>query len=193
LVAMLPCRNNGCRRGGFTLVEMLVVVAIISIMSMAVVAEMHGTFQDALLRSTGRELANAFNLASSRAISVNRPHRIRLDRFAHRYVLERSTRGGSEFHPAQDIPGASGPLDSRIRIQVLEPGVTGPDDAGQEPSEASENTPAFPTMQTEEVTFYPDGTADSRQIVLTDRDGFRLALRINPITSRVQITAMPHP
>ncbi|HTA29795.1 MAG TPA: GspH/FimT family pseudopilin [Candidatus Cybelea sp.] len=190
---MLPCRNNGGLHSGFTLVEMLVVVAIISIMSMAVVAEMHGTFQDALLRSTGRELANAFNLASSRAISVNRPHRIRLDRLARRYVLERSTRGGSEFHLAQDIPGGTGPLDSRIKIQVLEPGVTGPDDAGQQPSEASENTAAFPTTQTEQVTFYPDGTADSRQIVLTDRDGFRLALRINPITSRVQITAMPHP
>jgi type II secretion system protein H len=82
---------------GFTLVEMLVVVVIISIMSVAVVAEMHGTFQDALLRSTSRELADAFNLASSRAISVNRPHRIRLDRLEHRYVLERSTRGGTDF------------------------------------------------------------------------------------------------
>ena len=45
----------------------------------------------------------------------------------------------------------------------------------------------------EAVTFYPDGTADARQIELTDRDGFRLALRINPVTSRVQVTAMEHP
>lgn len=182
------------KKDGFTLVEMLVVVVIISIMSMAVVAEMHGTFQDALLRATSRELADAFNLASSRAISVNRPHRIRLDELAHRYVLERSARGGTDFHPAPDIRGGTGPLDSRISIRVLQPGVTGPDDAGQEPEGDSANPADFPSMQMEEaVTFYADGTADSRQIVLTDRDGFRRILRINPITSRVQITAMPRP
>jgi prepilin-type N-terminal cleavage/methylation domain-containing protein len=191
---MRSSRNNGDRRRGFTLVEMLVVVAVISIMSVAIVAEMHGTFQDALLRSTSRELAGVFNLASSRAISINRPHRIRLDRVAHRYVLERSTRGGADFHPAQDVPGGSGTLDPRITIRILEPGVNAPDDAGQEPSGNSGNAGGFPSSQPEEaVTFYPDGTADARQIELADRDGFRLALRINSITSRVQITAMEHP
>ena len=44
----------------------------------------------------------------------------------------------------------------------------------------------------ESVTFYADGTADERQIELADRDGFRLALRINPVTSRVKVTAMGH-
>ena len=93
---------------GFTLVEMLVVVVIVSIMSVAIIAEMRGTFQDALLRSTSRELAAAFSLASSRAISINRPHRIRLDQTAHRYFLERSMRGGTDFSPARDVPGGSG-------------------------------------------------------------------------------------
>jgi type II secretion system protein H len=179
---------------GFTLVEMLVVVVIVSIMNVAIVAEMHGTFQDALLRSTGRELAGACNVASSRAIAINRPHRIRLDRFAHRYFLEKSTRGGADFYPAQDTPGSSGALDSRITIHIREPGVDSPDDAGQEPSENSGGQGEFPSNFSEDsVTFYPDGTADARQIELTDRDGFRLALRINPITSRVQIKAMEHP
>jgi len=191
---MRSSRNNGGRRRGFTLVEMLGVVAIISSRSMAIVAEMHGTFQDALLRSTSRELAGAFNLASSRAISVNRPHRIRLDRLTHRYFLERSTRGGSEFRPARDVPGGSGTLDARITIQILAGGVNEPDDAGQEPSGDSASPEDFPSLLAQEaVTFYPDGTADSRQIELTDRDGFRLGLRINPITSRVQITAVRHP
>jgi type II secretion system protein H len=191
---MRRSRNKGGSRRGFTLVEMLVVVVIISIMSMAIIAEMHGTFQDALLRSTGRELAGAFNLASSRAISVSRPYRIRLDNAAHRYFLERAARGRADFRLARDVPGNSGTLDSRIAIQVLEPGLTAPDDAGQEPPEVAGNTADLPPIRPEEaVTFYPDGTADARQIQLTDRDGFRLALRINPITSRVQITALGHP
>jgi prepilin-type N-terminal cleavage/methylation domain-containing protein len=178
----------------FTLVEMLVVVIIVSIMSVAIIAEMRGTFQDALLRSTSRELAAAFNLASSRAISVNQPHRIRLDQLAHRFLLERSIRGGSDFFPARDVPGGSGTLDPRISIAFREPGVDSPDDAGEEPSGDSANPDGVPPIGLEEaVTFYPDGTADARQIELADRDGFRLALRINPVTSRVQISTMEHP
>jgi type II secretion system protein H len=187
-------QNNGGSRRGFTLVEMLVVIAIISIMSVVIVGELHGTLQDALLRSTSRELAGAFNLASSRAISINRPHRIRIDTLTHRFFLERSARGGSDFRPAQDVPGNSGNLDGRITIHVLEPGVNAPDDAGQEPAAAPANPVDFPSFNPEEaVTFYPDGTADDRKVELTDRDGFRLSLRINPVTSRVQVTAMPHP
>lgn len=184
---------SATRERGFTLVEMLVVVVIVSIMSVAIIAEMRGTYQDALLRSTSRELAGAFNLASSRAISINRPHRIRLDRAAHRYFLERSLRNAADFFPARDVPGGSGTLDSRITIAIREPGVDSPDDAGGEPAGDSGNPGGFPSIGLEEaVTFYPDGTADARRIELADRDGFRLALRINPITSRVQITAMEH-
>jgi prepilin-type N-terminal cleavage/methylation domain-containing protein len=180
--------------GGFTLVEMLVVIVIVSIMSVAIVAEMHGTFQEALLRSTSRELAGACNLASSRAISINRPHRIRLDRLAHRYFLEKSRRGGTDFYPATDTPGSSGTLDPRIAINILQPGVNSPDDAGQEPSGNAGGQGEFSSNPSEEsLTFYPDGTADARQIELADRDGYRLALRINPVTSRVQITAVEHP
>jgi len=178
----------------FTLIEMLVVVVIVSIMSVAIVAEMHGTYQDALLRATGRELAAACNAASSRAISVNRPHRIHLDRPGHRYILERGARGGSDFFPVRDVPGGSGTLDARITINILEPGVNAPDDAGGEPPEGSGNAGQLASGGLEDaITFYADGTADARQIELADRDGFRLALRINPITSRVQITAMGRP
>jgi type II secretion system protein H len=194
LVGMEWNPNNGSGSRGFTLVEMLVVVAIISIMSVAIVAEMHGTFQDALLRSTSRELAGACNVASSRAIAINRPHRLRLDRFGHRYFLERSARGGSDFFPARDIPGGSGTLDAHITLQIREPGINSPDDAGDEPPGDSGNSSGLPfNPSAESVTFYPDGTADDRQIELTDQDGFRLALRINPITSRVQVKRMEHP
>ena len=40
------------------------------------------------------------------------------------------------------------------------------------------------------ITFYADGTADAQEIRLRDREGFQLALRINPITARVRITEL---
>ena len=194
-MACKPKKSGGLH--GFTLVEMLVVVVIISIMSAAIVAEMHGTFQDALLRATSRALAGACNVASSRAISVNRPYRVRIDRFARRYFLESSSRGGSQFSPAKDLPGGSGTLDSHITIHVLEQGMKPPDDNGEGPNDNSGSSGVssdFSSSPLEEaVTFYPDGTADDRMIELVDRDGYRLGLRINPITSRVQVKAVEHP
>jgi hypothetical protein len=41
------------------------------------------------------------------------------------------------------------------------------------------------------ILFNPDGTADAREIRLRDRDGFRLGLRINPVTARIHIVELP--
>jgi Tfp pilus assembly protein FimT len=160
----------------------MVVLIIIGIMSAAIMAEMHGTMADALLRSTSRDLLGAFDVASSRAVSVNRPHRIRLDQTTHRFYLERSARGGTDFFPVRDLPGSEGALDARISIVIRQPVMGAADDAEEEPA-------AGPVAagQGESVTFYEDGTADAREIVLTDRDGFTLALRINPVNARAEI------
>ena len=42
------------------------------------------------------------------------------------------------------------------------------------------------------ISFYSDGTADSAELLLRDKQGFRFALRINPITSRVKILDLGH-
>ena len=39
----------------------------------------------------------------------------------------------------------------------------------------------------EAVTFYADGTADAGEIVLRDRQGFRLGLRVHGATGRVEL------
>ncbi len=49
---------------------------------------------------------------------------------AHRYFLERGTRGSTDFVPVRDVPGGSGTLDSRITIHILERPSLRPDDAG---------------------------------------------------------------
>src|SRR6516162_8771785 len=45
---------------GFTLVELMVVIVLIGILSAMILPNMKGTYGDALLRSTSRELVNAF-------------------------------------------------------------------------------------------------------------------------------------
>ena len=55
----------------------MVVIASIGIMTAMMIPEMKGTFQDALLRSTSRELINVFDLAYTR-VSLNQLRRVRM-------------------------------------------------------------------------------------------------------------------
>lgn len=167
----------------------MVVVVLIGVLSAVIIPEMKGTFEDVLLRSTSRELVDVFSMASSRAISLNQLHRVRLDPHTGRYVMEKRVRenpDGDEFAPVKDVPGSEGVLDTRIAIQVGRPGELSP--APQDAPAAEEDLAPQPPI--EAIAFYPDGTADATELQLRDRQGFRLALRINPITAHVQIVEM---
>ena len=165
----------------------MVVMVLIGIMTALILPEMKGTYEESLLRSTSRELVSACGLASSRAISLNQAHRLQLDRRTGHYSIER-LRSNDRSVPAHEALGSEGELDTRILIQIHNSG----DDASD--SAAPPGVPANPESQSanrksppDSITFYPDGTADASEIVLRDRDGFRLALRINPVTARVRI------
>jgi len=184
--------SRGEARTAFTLIELMVVVVLIGVLSAVIIPEMKGTFEDALLRSTSRELVNAFSLASSRAISLNQLHRVRLDPRTGRYVVEKrihESPDGDEFEPVKDISGSEGDLDSRITIQIHRPGEAPPASGSENapaPAAAAPDTAAAP-VSVESISFYGDGTADPAELLLQDRQGFRVGLRVNRITSRVQI------
>jgi Tfp pilus assembly protein FimT len=163
----------------------MVVIVLIGILSALIIPELKGGYQDALLRSTSRNLVNAFSIASSRAVSMNQLHRVRLDAKTGRYVIEKRTREtaqGDEYAPLKDVSEAEGTLDTRISIRVRSP-----EQMPADSSESASSTEAAngPTLDT--ISFYSDGTADAAELLLRDRQGFRLLLRINSTTSRVKI------
>src|ERR1039457_6279915 len=177
------------RRGrtGFTLMELMVVVVIIGIMTAMMIPEMKGTFQDALLRSTSRELINVFDLAYSRAVSLNQLRRVRLDEKSGRYLVEKQVveNGQENFVPADDVPGGKGELDPRIAVEFHQPGEISSSTDGASDAPVSSGDPGGVA-----ISFYPDGTADGGDITLRDREGFRLMLHINPVTARVHVVEM---
>ena len=170
------------KRRAFTLIELVIVVVIVGIAAAVIVPEMKGGYQDALLRSTSRELVNVFNIASSRAVSLNQLHRVRIEAGTGRYVIERRTRetlNGDEYKPLDDVSEAEGTVDKRILVRVHNL------DDSPAAAPASENSEARADIDS--ISFYSDGTADSVELLLRDKEGYRMALRINPITAHVKI------
>jgi len=182
LAAAGPARAHG----GFTLMELMVVIVIIGIMTALMIPEMKGSYGDAVLRSPSRELINVFELAYSRAVSLNQIRRVRLDESSGRYLVEKQVfvNGSEDFVPADDVPGNRGRLDPRITVEFHQPGEV----AGETGAPAEAPAPGTISGQSI-IAFYPDGTADGGAVVLRDRDGFQLRLQINPVTARVQIAA----
>lgn len=172
-------------KSGFTLMELMVVLVVIGIMTAMIIPEMKGSFEDALLRSSSRRLVDVFSLTYSQAVSANQLHRVRFEPQTGRYVVERRglDKGQQEFIPVKDLPGGEGEVDSRISIEIRKPVENSADTLGNGGPVLADDAPILETA----FAFYPDGTADAGEIVLRDREGFQLALRINPTTAHVQI------
>lgn len=202
------------RRGsaGFTLLELTVVIALLAILTALIIPEMRGSYGDAVLRAGSRDLANVCAIASSQAVSFNRLHRVRLDSATGRFRIEKKgpgSGGESGFVPVRDVAGADGSIDTRVKVRIQ--GANEPmdfpeiaDGSGSATGGSAVSAPApaaeagipgdseAPPIPAQAVSFYPDGTADPVIIVLRDADGFGLALRVNPATSRVRITELKH-
>ncbi len=170
----------------------MVVMLLIGILSAMILPEMKGTFGDALLRSSGRELVNVFSIAYSRAVSLNQTHVVRFDLQNRKYSLEGRVRGQgirTEFAPLKDVTGTSGHLDERIVIELQKSDETGAQNGETQikreaAAETGQTRPDF-------VTFYPDGTADAAEVLLRDQAGYGLRLRIDPVTARVEVDEVP--
>src|SRR5436190_15904466 len=96
-----PLPRMGSGKFGFTMIELMVVIVLIGIMTAMILPEMKGTYEDALLRSETRKLADVFSLANSRAITLNQQQRVRIDAKNGRYSIESASR-----EPAKDAQGA---------------------------------------------------------------------------------------
>jgi len=163
-------------RRAFTLVELMVVIAIIGVTTAVIVSEMGGTFEDALLRANARMLIDLCDTASNRAISTGQTQVLKLDPSSGKFVVRAKAENSTD--PAQAI-AAAGELDTRIALLVREPQL--------DENEEDDATP----HAVDTIAFFADGTADAREFLLRDRTGVELVMRINPVTSRLKILEEP--
>jgi type II secretion system protein H len=175
-------KNGG--RGGFTLVELIVVLVIMGIMAAMIIPQMQGSYEDALLRSSGRKIISVLNLTYAQAVSHNQPHRLRLDSHTGKYFVEKRVRGLTQndgFAAVKDLAGGEGTIDPRISLELRRTVEETVDENALAGAQSSAAGPA------ENIGFFADGTADGTEILLKDRAGFKLVLQVSAVTGRVQI------
>jgi type II secretion system protein H len=175
----------------FSLIELMVVLVLVGVMTALIVPEMKGTLEDELLRSNARKLVGVVHFAYSQSISLHQPHRLRIDQATGRCFVEgpkRAPTAEPEAAPvatAKELLGNAAQLDSRLTFEIKKTEAT-PVEEAEVAAESLETSISSPDA----VTFFADGTAEAAEIILRDREGFGLALRINPITARVQLVEL---
>lgn len=177
------------RQSGFTLIELMVVIVVISILAGAVVPMFGSSRSDAQLRAAARDLISALRLARSEAVASGRPHRLCLESDTQTYWIE-SWNEDQEIGPIGFLPqrayrmknmdSESPKLESRSsprprpNAQRLPKGVTlqgraAPAFYGDDPEavayaqrleERMSERRASVDSGVEVTQFFPDGTAD---------------------------------
>ena len=184
---------NRKRLKAFTLIELVVVCMLLVILAAVILPEMRGSFQDSVLRATSRKLLDCFDLAYSQAVSQDQVDRVRLDTRNGKYAVEKQVeaQGQEIFEPLKDVPDAEGDLDSRISFEVRDASEDSTNAAAEAPPAETTTRDTSNPKPENVISFFPDGTADNREVILRDQEGFGLALRVNPITARVKIIELP--
>lgn len=170
----MPPRRR--QRSGFTMLEIMVVVAIFAIVSVLVIPRMSGTFRKGELKSAARELASTLRFARHQAVVRGGGCEVRFDPEQGRFQAV-AVKLGSDGLPIEDADLAEEREDGDInfdgdaaRIRTLPSNVfftvihtTAP------PSEGNKRP---------RVIFYPDGSATAAFIGLQSKDDKALSVEV---------------
>jgi type II secretion system protein H len=150
----LATGQNNFRRCAFTLIELILVLALLVIITSIAVPAMSRFIRGRALDSEVRRLAALIHAAQSRAVSEGMPMMLWVDEKNGGYGLEAETSGQNGDAKAEDLA-----VDSTLQIAVL--------NLGTGAQTTFKNLPA--------IRFLADGTVDEdspQTLELQDSDGF---------------------
>ncbi len=188
------------RRSGFTLIEILAVVAIFALLT-ALIAPNLGSLSSRTLRQRAESIAASLELARQRSVLTGIPHRLLIDLDQSTYRLEwfvTEVEAGGEAAESEpeplDVRGQS-PIPmaaprAETRAYRPLPGLMGR-------FERLEDSLVFAGIETPEgwidqgrvfVSFARDGTASYTALYLDDESGRSVVLDVLPLADTVRVS-----
>ncbi|MFZ1073624.1 MAG: GspH/FimT family protein [Verrucomicrobiia bacterium] len=130
---------NACRASAFTLIELILVLALLVIVTSLAAPAMSNFIRGRALDSEARRLMALIHAGQSRAVSEGMPMVLWVDEKHGAYGLQAETTGQNGDPKAEDLA-----LDEYLQIAAMNTGTTG--------------TAKFHNLQA--IRFLPDGTVD---------------------------------
>lgn len=104
------------KQAGFTILELLTVVAIVGILALVGIPSVKSFSQSTGLRASAKQIAGDLWLARQKAITTSAPYTIRFDQGQNRYVVFRDDGGGSIINRANGVMDSG---ESMVRTRDL--------------------------------------------------------------------------
>ena len=182
---------------GFTLLELLAVL-VIGALLMSFMLPNVSALRSRNLRQQAERIVAKVDLGRQRAVVTGTPHRMVIDLEDGRYALEWMGSTGETKAPVQTEDSELQQFDEAISLEPPArteqsftplPGLLGRNESlGDGIRFAEIETPGgWIDSDATFVTFERDGTASFTTIVLDDRDGRQLTLKIQPLADTVRI------
>jgi type II secretion system protein H len=163
-----PADDGGRRPGGFTLLELVVVMVVLAIAAGLVVPHMASFFRGRLLHSEARRLLAVTRYAQSRAVAEGVPVLLWIDSARSSYGLV--TQSGAAD---PDDRTSTFAVDPSLTLKAVAPQPPPTSEEGDERLGAPDNLPA--------IRFMPDGWSDPSSVArIVISEGAAGALEIRP-------------
>ncbi|MFH0907308.1 MAG: prepilin-type N-terminal cleavage/methylation domain-containing protein [bacterium] len=183
--------------GGFTLIEILLVVVITAITSVMAIAAFSGSFQSAQLRSACKAVVMSHKYARSMAVLDQKQMAMLVDTKAReieivtlagltgasdrdRFLDSRSSRAATQLIEGREEPArtAGGPIASDLVREF-------PRDIQIESFKSRDEDQSYEGVYW--VTYYPNGMSDGFTITLVDKHGKRATVTVDPISGMPEV------